>query len=330
MKIKSPPGPTIASFTLLLAVCLNMRAAADHPSVAPDPGVGKTSPVVWDAVTDGVAKEATNLPAPIEIPLWGEASAMPGLLPGAGPGADDGTGRWRNVGIPGALVYLPPSRGSEKSEGKRPALIVCPGGGYTHLTRLVGADGAVQAFLPENIVVIALKYRLNPPSGAVEKDALEDGRRAVRLARAHAGEWGIDPCRIGMIGWSAGANLSLNAATHADGGNPSATDPVERFPSRPDFVALLSPWPGKPAHPASDYPVDKTTPPAFIASARDDKTAPVTFAEEIASSYALAGVRHVLWTPETGGHGAFTIGAPGEGGKWVGRFLEWIKGDPRK
>jgi endo-1,4-beta-xylanase len=262
----------------------------------------------------------TNLPVPIEVPLWKEG--VPGVVPGSGPGSDDGTGRWRDVGIPSLLVYLPdipaPASG-------RIALIVCPGGGYTHLTRLVGADGVAASCLPLNIAVIALKYRISPPSPNVEKDALEDGKRAVRLVRTRAKEWGIDPTRIGMLGWSAGANLSLNTATHSDGGNSPAPDPVEGFSCRPDFMALLSPWPGRPPHPLADYPMDHGAPPVFIASARDDRTAPVTFAEEIAAACERSGVIHSLWTPETGGHNAFMIGASGEGGQWVGRFISWIK-----
>src|SRR5207302_4339884 len=147
----------------------------------------------------------------------------PGMTAGATPGADDGTGRVRNVGIPGMLVYLPEAQTS----ADRIAIVVCPGGGYTHLTRLVGADGAVKAFVPKGVVIASLKYRTTPPSAQVDADALEDGKRAVRLIRVHAKEWGIDPKKIGVLGWSAGANLGLNLATHFDSGNPSASDLVE-------------------------------------------------------------------------------------------------------
>jgi endo-1,4-beta-xylanase len=217
------------------------------------------------------------------------------------------------------LVYLPKNIPKEGAI----ALIVCPGGGYTHLTRLVGADGAVGAFLPEGVVVISLKYRTTPPSTFVDADALEDGKRVVRLMRHRAQELGVDPRKIGMLGWSAGANLALNLATHFDEGNTSSTDPIERESSRPDFVVLLSPWPSKRA--LTDFPVPKNAPPAFIASAKDDKTAPVTFAEGIAANYESAGALHELWVVETGGHGAFTIDAPGEGGKWIARFWPWLR-----
>lgn len=256
--------------------------------------------------------------APLRLDLW--QGATPGAVAGATPGADDGTGRYRNVGIPGLLVYLPAQ--AAPTEG-RMALIACPGGGYTHLTRLEGADGAVAAFNPLNVVVISLKYRTRPPSTQVDADALEDGKRAVRLVRAHARDWGIDPRCIGMVGWSAGANLVLNVASHFDAGRPEAKDPVDRLSSRPDFVVMLSPWPSQKT--AADYPISKEAPPAFIASARDDKTAPTAFAQGVADNYKSSGARHQLWVVDSGGHGAFTIHAPGEGGKWIERFLPWVE-----
>jgi acetyl esterase/lipase len=73
-----------------------------------------------------------------------------------------------------------------------------------------------------------------------------------------------------------------------------------------------------------NYPIRKDAPPAFIANAEDDTTAPVSFARAIANAYEVAGVKHQLWVTSTGGHGAFTIDAPGEGGKWVDRFWAWL------
>ncbi len=259
--------------------------------------------------------------APRGLPLW--PGRPPAMVEDATPGADDGTGRYRNVGIPGALLYRPETPAPAPG---RMALIACPGGGYTHLTRLVGADGAVAAFLPRNVAIISLKYRTRPPSLDVETDARADGERAVRLVRQHAREWGIDPARIGIVGWSAGANLALNVASHCDAGAPDAADPVERQSSRPDFVVLLSPWPAK--RTIADYPIPPGAPPAFIGSAEDDKTAPADFARAIGRAYQDAGAAHHLWIVPTGGHGAFTIDAPGEGGKWIDRLLPWVAGLP--
>ena len=257
-------------------------------------------------------------PSFVEHALW--PGNPPGMVAGATPGEDDGTGRYRNVGIPGLLLYQPDTPAPERG---RIALIVCPGGGYTHLTRLEGADGAVTAFLPKNVTVISLKYRTRPPSTSVDQDALADGERAVRLVRYHAKEWGINPHKIGMLGWSAGANLALNVSSHGNAGTPDSLDLIERESSRPNFVVLLSPWPSK--RTAADYPISPDAPPAFIGSALDDKTAPVGFARDVSAAFEAAGVQHQLWVVPTGGHGAFTINAPGEGGQWIGRLWPWLQ-----
>lgn len=252
------------------------------------------------------------------LDLW--KNGPPGMIEGSTPGADDGTGRWRNVAKPGVLVYQPDT---PAPDGGRIAIIACPGGGYSHLTRLAGADGAVAAFLPKNVVIISLKYRTRPPSLSVEEDAANDGRRAIRLVRHHAQEWGINPRKIGMLGWSAGANLCLNVASRFDSGEATAVDPIDRLDSRPDFVIMLSPWPHDKT--PADYPISKDAPPAFIGSAEDDKTAPPAFARGIASSYQNAGANHHLWVVKIGGHGAFTINAPGEGGQWIDRLWPWLE-----
>ena len=270
------------------------------------------------AAVPATAPVAPPPPPSVTMNLW--PGDPPNLVEGAKPERDDPTGRIWNVSVPSMLVYLP---ARDQQFGHRTAIIACPGGGYSHLTRLVGADGAVNTFLPHGIVVIALKYRLSPPSAHVEADALADAKRAVRLVRAHAAEWGIDPHRVGLLGWSAGANLGLNLATRFDNGDPKSADPVERESSRPDFVALLSPWPHK--HKAADYPVPKGAPPAFIGSALDDHTAPVNFARAVAANFEKAGATVHLSVVDHGGHGAYTIGAADDGGTWPARFLPWLE-----
>jgi acetyl esterase/lipase len=253
---------------------------------------------------------------PLVMKLW-EGKA-PGQIDGAPPEWDDGTGRIRGTTEPGILVYLPP-------EGKRNgiAIIACPGGGYEHLTRLVGADGVVETYCPQGVAVISLKYRLKPPSVDVAADALADGRRAIRLVRAHAQEWGIDPHKIGMIGWSAGGNLILNQLSHPEGTSDAApSDPVEKQSSRPDFVGLMSPWPN--AKTIDAYPIPKDAPPAFIGNAEDDRTAPVAFARAIGDAYKTAGARVEMDIVPTGGHGAFEIGA-GAAKDWPEKFTPWLK-----
>ena len=297
----------IAGIAALLMPCgLCLAASPTIVAVPASTPLASEAPVTPDALP------------PIEISLWKDAP--PDTVSGAGPGADDGTGRFRNVGIPSMYVYLPKLPGQ-----RRTAIIACPGGSYTHLTRLLGADGAVNIFAPKNIVVISLKYRLQPPLAAsdVEAAAVADGQQAVRLVRAHAKEWGIDPAKIGVLGWSAGANLALNLAVRFDQGALGGPDPIERFSSRPDFVVLMSPWPhGKTL---ADYPVPKNAPPAFIGTAKDDTTAPPAFAEGIADAYHKLGLQAQLMVVDTGGHGAYTFGGPGPGGQWVTKLWPWLE-----
>ena len=217
---------------------------------------------------------------PLIMKLW--PGEPPNLVAHAQAERDDGTGRIWNVSVPGMFVYLPAGSPSNKH---RTAIIVCPGGGYTHLTRLVGADGAVAAFLPSDIVVISLKYRLSPPvaDADIERDALADLQRAIQIVRVHASEWGVDQRRVGVLGWSAGANVALNAAVHFNAADSAVSDPTAKQSTRPDFVVLLSPWPHK--REASAYPVPPDAPPAFICSALDDKTAPTSFAKAIADAF---------------------------------------------
>lgn len=261
-----------------------------------------------------------------EILLW--ENGAPGQIEGAhkawpGVGAG-GVPLISNIGIPSIVLHQPATPGTN-----RKAVILCPGGAYQALAAVDTGNGTLQPFLQDDFVVIVLKYRTVPNPRQAEIDALADAKRAVRLVRYHAKEWGIDPKQIGMAGWSAGGNLVLNLASRTDGGDSTAADPIDRQSCRPDYVAMLCPWPT--SRPASAYPISADSPPAFIASARDDKDAPTRFAEGIAAGYDKAGVGHQLWVIEKGGHRAFSYDSTGEGAKWRDKFVEWLQQiSPRK
>ena len=250
------------------------------------------------------------------VPLW--EGNPPNFVEGAGPETNDGKGRFGNVTVPTLAPHLPP-----KGKGTGLALIICPGGGYTNVGVGPKGDAAIAYFVPRGVAVFVLKYRTRPPSRQVDVDALADAQRAMRLVRHRAAEWGVDPQRIGMVGWSAGSHLILNLASHHNAGDPAAKDPIERQSCRPDFIAAMCPWPSR-SKPA-DFPATKATPPVFMCSARDDKTAPTAFARTLRDAYVAAGIEAVLEEVETGGHEAFTIEGPGEGGKWTEKFWPWLK-----
>jgi acetyl esterase/lipase len=257
--------------------------------------------------------------APLSVPLW--EGNPPNYRATSVAESSDAAGTVSNVSVPSFDVHLPPR---EQATGV--ALIVCPGGSYSRVGLFTSGMGTVDYFVPRGVAIIVLKYRTRPPSTAVVADALADARRAVRLVRLHAVEWNIDPSRVGMVGSSAGAHLVLNLATHWDRGDPGAAALVDRLSCRPDFIGLLCPWPNN--QPVSDFPITRETPPAFVASARDDKVAPAAFAEGIAAAYARAGVKHRLWLLERGGHTAFKLGANrGEGARWPDQISAWLAKD---
>jgi len=271
---------------------------------------------------EGQKNTATHAPAMAKpkpdavIRLWpGDA---PNLVPG-GNTESIVNERYHNVSVPQLLVYLP-----SKEKAKGIALIICAGGGYNHLAMCLHVDNVVQLLNDQGIAVFGLKYRTRYGNNDVVEDALADGKRAVRLVRSQAKEWGVDPQRVGVQGYSAGGNLCLNLAGRFDEGDPQAADPLERLSSRPDFVVLMCPWPNKRA--IEEFPLSRKSPPTFIANAKDDKTAPVTFAAAIDEKLKGLGVKERLFVVETGGHSAFHYGvAEGPGARWPEALLPWLK-----
>ncbi len=106
------------------------------------------------------------------------------------------------------------------------AIVICPGGGYGGL--VTGPEGhGIAAWLNRHgITGVVLEYRL--PAGRPYVPLL-DAQRAIRTVRSHARDWGIDPARIGIMGFSAGGHLASTAGTHFDDGDPKAADPIDRI-----------------------------------------------------------------------------------------------------
>jgi acetyl esterase/lipase len=208
----------------------------------------------------------------------------------------------------------------EKATGA--ALVVCPGGGYTHLAAHEGATYALW-LNDHGIAAFVLKYRLGA-DGYRHPAMLQDAARAVRIARARAGEWKLDPHRIGIIGSSAGGHLASTLLTHFDAGKPDAADPVERVSSRPDLGILCyavitmgrfthqgsrdnllgtNPPPALVQELSNELHVTKDTPPCFIWATDEDKTVPVENSLQFAEALRRAGVPFALHIYERGGHG---------------------------
>jgi endo-1,4-beta-xylanase len=170
-----------------------------------------------------------------------------------------------------------------------------------------------------------LKYRLAREVGStykVDVHPFADAQRAIRTIRARAAEWSVDENRIGIMGFSAGGEVAVMAATRYDAGNPAASDPIERKSSRPDFQILI--YPGIQAE---KFQVSKQTPPAFLLAADNDK-GPSTAIPTLYLALKSAGVPAELHIYNSGGHG-FGLRQPDPRpnviySTWVLRLQDWM------
>jgi endo-1,4-beta-xylanase len=154
------------------------------------------------------------------------------------------------------------------------AVIVVPGGG--HRTLNVGTEGADQVpfFYNYGVATIILRNRLRQDGYVAETDAVYDAQQAVRIVRARAKEWNIDPQKIGMMGFSAGAELVARAALlfdKFDTDSRAEADGASGASSRPDFVALIFPTPRRRSSPPQDRETPFTRSGPTSSSARSSK-----------------------------------------------------------
>ena len=185
------------------------------------------------------AAPATAQEQPRQIPLW----------PNGAPGFESRRNEpelakdyWiRNIHNPSITAYLPPK---ERATGA--AVVICPGGGHRLLVFKAEGDDPARYLASLGIAAFALKYRLPREEGSpysLEKHPREDGQRAMRLVRSRAQEWGIDPNRIGIMGFSAGGEVASFVTFTPNEGDPHAPDPIDRLSARPDFVIMIYPGP---------------------------------------------------------------------------------------
>jgi len=276
--------------------------------------------------TATASPNAAPAPAPraSEILLWpggapgSEGMAAPEILDPPGEHTDHY--RLRSVHRPSITAYLAPP---EIATGA--AIVIAPGGGHRWLA--IDTEGYFVAEYLNTIGVSAfvLKYRLAREEGSpyqVEVHALQDAQRAIRLVRHRAAEWGIDTTRVGIMGFSAGAAVTLLAATRYDFGDPAAADPIERQSSRPDFQAPI--YGG--ARQLDTYRFTAQTPPAFLLGAADDALVGETL-PHLYLALKQAGVPVELHLYASGGHGFGIRKVPQPNPcatTWHLRFAEWL------
>jgi acetyl esterase/lipase len=219
-------------------------------------------------------------------------------------------------------VLLAPA---EKANGS--AIIVCPGGGYN--IRAMDHEGlqVAQWLNDQGIHAFVLSYRIRQ-AGYEPPVALLDAQRAVRHVRANAKAYGVDPKRIGIMGFSAGAHLASWVGGTFDAGKADDADPVERVSSRPDFIAIIY---GEPSQQATDNdppqprPVDADTPPTFMALTATDIVDPV-FAMRHLETLRSAKVEAELHVfGGDGGHGRGMHRGDPDTGVWPTLMINWLR-----
>jgi acetyl esterase/lipase len=223
--------------------------------------------------------------------------------------------------IPTLTPFLPP-----KENRTGAAVIVCPGGGYA---RLADHEGRPVAEWLNTLGVTAFLLRYRHTARYPHPAPLQDASRAIRIVRARASEWNLDPAKIGILGFSAGGHLAATAGTHFDPGKTDVADRIEKATSRPDVLILIypvitmrelshagsrsnllgsSPKPELVGLLSSEEQVTKETPPTFLIHTVNDAGVPVENSMMFAAALRKAGVPFEMHLYERGPHG-FGLGS---------------------
>jgi len=232
--------------------------------------------------------------------------------------------RLGNVSVPTITVFRP-----QKSKDTGAAVIVAPGGGYYILAWDLEGTEICSWLNSIGVTGVLLKYRVPSHRESGRSAApLQDARRAVRLVRRNAAGWGIDPRRIGMLGFSAGAHLSALTGSTVREAPYERVDDADALSGRPDFTILIYPYlPTEPkgsVNLSPELPVTKDTPPAFIVMTQDDPIG-VEGALAYASALKAAGVSCELHVYPTGGHGYGMRPSTHAVTTWPARAADWLR-----
>lgn len=242
------------------------------------------------------------------------------------------------VSIPSLTPFFP-----EKAKANGAAVIICPGGGYARL--MIENEGyeIARKFNEIGVAAFVLKYRLPSDEIMVDKTIgpLQDAQRAIQLLRLRSAAWGINPAKIGIIGFSAGGHLASTAGTHFD---HLVIENKEHVNLRPDFMMLIYPVIsfGELGHQGSKHnllglspdqklvdlysnekQVDSNTPLTFMVQAQDDKTVAVQNSLLFYSALTAAKVRAEMVLYATGGHG-FGLYNKTTKDQWFDHAAHWL------
>ena len=251
--------------------------------------------------------------------------------------------RVRNVQKPDVAVFLP-----SKKNATGEAVVICPGGGYHILAYDWEGSDIARWLNSKGIAAFVLKYRLPGSSNNIvpRLSPLMDAQRALRMVRANAVHWNLDPEKIGVMGFSAGGHLASTLSTHFDGGDPDNADPIERVSCRPDFSILIYPvisFSDEFTHAGSkealigknpdeelveyysnELQVTGDTPPAILIHSADDGAVPVENSLAYYNALRKYNKQSELHLYPYGGHGFSLAIGRGHLSTWTDRVIDWI------
>jgi acetyl esterase/lipase len=242
------------------------------------------------------------------------------------------------VSIPTMIPFFP-----EKGNANGAAVIICPGGGYGGLAIDKEGYAVAKEFNKIGVAAFVLKYRLPSDLIMVDKTVgpLQDAQTAIMVIRKNAAAWGVNPARIGIMGFSAGGHLASTAGTHFD---RSVID-NKAISVRPDFMLLLypvvtfendyvnkgsrdklvglTPTPDQITLYSNEKQITANTPPAFLVHAGDDKVVPVQNSTQFYDALLKAKVKTEMHLFQAGGHG-FGLKNPTSKARWFDWCRDWM------
>ena len=276
-------------------------------------------------------------PPPLELPLW----------EGVPPGSEAFTGEenyvttphgWlTGVSRPTLTIYRPTA---ERSTGA--AVVIFPGGGYSGQAIDHEGHDVARWLCDRGVVGVVSSYRCG---GGVHQHPvpMNDAQRAIQLVRSKATEWGMDPAKIGAMGFSAGGHLTATVTTQWIDADPHADESLRRVSSRPDFSVLVygvisfrdevthkgsrqnllgaEPTEAQIAALSADERVTKQTPPSFLVHSADDDAVPLANSQRFYDACVAHGVPAELHLYESGGHG---YGMEAKGPNWAVALEAWL------
>ncbi|HEY8561971.1 MAG TPA: alpha/beta hydrolase [Pyrinomonadaceae bacterium] len=201
-----------------------------------------------------------------------------------------------------------------------PAVIICPGGGYSYVT--YNKEGAEVAAWLNSLGITALVLKYRTPKN--REGAFQDLQRALRLTRANAKAWSIDAKKIGVIGFSAGGHLAAKAAGLFENRSYAALDPVDKKSARPDFVVLVYPaYLEKDGALAAELNLRAKIPPTLIVHNEDDASF-IAGSKIYHAALERAKIKNSFLLYKTGGHG-YGLRSSKDVGAWTKDAAKWLK-----